>query len=401
MSIISENIAKNINPSITLLIDAKAKELKAKGYKVISLGVGEPDFDTPYNIKLAAIKAINSGYTKYTEAGGTPLLKEAIINKLKRENNLEYNKNQILVSAGAKQSIYNAFVATLNFDDEVIIVAPYWVSYPEMVKIAGGKPVIVKSNLDNNFSLNIKNIENAISKKTKWLIINSPSNPSGVVYTKEELEELAKILLRHKHVHVLSDDIYEHLVFDQHKFLNLAQTNQELKNRVLVVNGVSKAYAMTGWRIGYAAGSEEIIKAMGVVQSQSTSSPCSISQMAAVEALNGDQDFISLHKRVFEARRNMTVSKFNNIPGLYCDSPKGSFYLFVNCSSFFGKKIPDGKIINSSFDFANYLMEQVYVAVVDGSSFGCEGYFRVSYTNSEANLQEAMQRIANACSLIQ
>lgn len=400
MNFISDNISKNIKPSITLLIDAKAKELKAQGFDVISLGVGEPDFDTPDNIKEAAIKAINQGYTKYTPAGGLPKLKEAVINKFKRENSLDYTPNQIIVTSGAKQAIYNALMSTLNPGDEVIIIAPYWVSYPEMVKIAGGVPVVVKSNLEDNFSLNIANIEASITSKTKWILLNSPSNPSGIIYSKDELEQLGQLMLKYSHIHVISDDIYEHLLFDSQKFYNLASLVPQIKDRVLVINGVSKSYAMTGWRIGYAAGKEDLIKAMGIVQSQSTSGACSISQMAAIEALNGNQDFVRESNRIFEARRNLMAKRLNDIPGLSCQLPKGAFYLFVDCSKMFGLKTPSGEIINSSYDFATYLMNQVYVAVVEGSSFGCEGFFRVSYATSEENLSNAADRIANACSIL-
>jgi aspartate aminotransferase len=400
MSFISENITKNIKPSLTLLVDAKANELRAKGYKVISLAIGEPDFDTPENIKLAAIEAINKGYTKYTAAGGAPELKAAIANKFKRENNIEYNANEICVSAGAKQVIYNAFMATLNPEDEVIILAPFWVSYPEMVKISGGIPVIVDAEKERGFCLNIERIEKAITAKTKWLMINSPSNPSGYVYSYNELRLLADMLLKYDHVHVLSDDIYEHLIYDDEKFYTLAEVEPKLKSRVLTVNGVSKTYAMTGWRIGYGAGSAELIKAMGIVQSQSTSGACSISQMAAVEALNGNQDFLLERNEIYKVRRNMVAQELNDIEGLKCDIPKGAFYLFVDCSKLFGKKTPQGKILSDSNDVAAYFMDQVYVAVVAGSSFGADGYFRISYATSEVNLVEGCKRIKEACSVL-
>ena len=400
MSFISENITKNIKPSLTLLVDAKANELKAKGYKVISLAIGEPDFDTPENVKLAAIDAINKGYTKYTAAGGAPELKAAIANKFKRENNIEYNANEICVSAGAKQVIYNAFMATLNPEDEVIILAPFWVSYPEMVKISGGVPVIIDTNKEKEFCLNVERIEKAITAKTKWLMINSPNNPCGYVYSYNELRLLADMLLKYEHVHVLSDDIYEHLIYDNEKFYTLAEVEPKLKSRVLTVNGVSKTYAMTGWRIGYGAGSAELIKAMGIVQSQSTSGACSISQMAAVEALNGNQDFLLERNEIYKARRNMVAQELNNIDGLKCDIPNGAFYLFVDCSRLFGKKTPQGKVLSDSNDVAAYFMDQVYVAVVAGSSFGADGYFRISYATSEANLVEGCKRIKEACSIL-
>ncbi len=401
MSFISNNITNNIKPSITLLIDAKAKELKGKGFEVISLGVGEPDFDTPLNIKQAAIKAIENGYTKYTAAGGALELKKAIIGKFKRENNLDYSLNQVMVSSGAKQVIYNALMATLNPGDEVITLAPYWVSYPEMIKIAGGKPVIVETNFDDNFSINIENIEQAISPNTKWIILNSPNNPCGSVYSKQELIKLAEMLAKYPHVHILCDDIYEHLLYNNEKFFNLAEVVPHLKDRILIVNGVSKAYAMTGWRIGYAAGNEELIKAMGVVQSQSTSGACSISQMAAVEALNGPQDFISSHKQIFQNRRNFMVEKINSIRGLSCLSPKGAFYLFINCQKLLNSKTTEGELITNSADFVNYLMDRALVATVSGSSFGAEGYFRISYATSEKNLAQAVDRIKKACEELQ
>lgn len=397
MSFISDNITKNIKPSITLLVDAKANELKAQGYDVISLGVGEPDFDTPNNIKQAAIDAIKRGYTKYTSSGGAKELKTAVINKFKRENNIEYKENEICISSGAKQVIYNAFMATLNPGDEVIITAPFWVSYPEMVKISGGVPVIVNCNPLNNFSLDIDAIEKAITPKTKWLLLNSPNNPSGAICGYEELKALADMLLKHEHVHILSDDIYEHLIYDNELFHTLAEIEPKLKNRTLIVNGASKAYAMTGWRLGYGAGPVELIKAMMIVQSQSTSGACSISQMAAVEALNGPQDFIKESKEAYKNRRNIVVELLNQIPELNCTLPKGAFYIFIDCSKLFGKKTPKGQFINNSNDVATYLLEQVYVAVVAGSAFGMEGYFRISYATSEANLIECCKRIKEAC----
>jgi len=400
MSFISDNITKNIKPSITLLVDAKANELRAQGYNVISLGVGEPDFDTPDNVKQAAIDAIKRGYTKYTSSGGAKELKTAVVNKFKRENNIEYNENEVCISSGAKQVIYNAFMATLNPGDEVIIISPFWVSYPEMVKISGGIPVIVNSNPSDNFSLNIGNIEKVITPKTKWLLLNSPNNPSGSVYSFQELRSLADMLLNHEHVHILSDDIYEHLIYADERFYNIVEVEPKLKNRTLIVNGASKAYAMTGWRVGYGAGHKDLIKAMMVVQSQSTSGACSISQMAALEALNGSQEFIKKSKEAYINRRNMVVELLNQIAGIKCVLPKGAFYIFVDCSSLFGKKTPQGKVINDSNDVATYLLEQAYVAVVAGSAFGMEGYIRISYATSEANLKECCQRIKSACDLI-
>ncbi|MCT4635047.1 MAG: pyridoxal phosphate-dependent aminotransferase [Rickettsiales bacterium] len=397
MELISNNLKNNIKPSPTLIATAKANELKARGYPVISLCAGEPDFNTPEHIKRAGIDAINQGYTKYTAAGGGGELKEAITNKFKRENNLSYKLNEVCASSGAKQSIFNAFMATLNPGDEVIIPVPHWVSYPEMVKIAGGNPVILKGK---NFNLDIQEIEKSITSKTKWMMINSPSNPSGITYSKQALRDLADLLLKHKNIHVLSDDIYEHLVYDQTKFYNLAQIEPKLKDRILIVNGLSKTYAMTGWRIGYAAGPASLIKAMTTIQSQSTSSPCSISQKAGIAALNGPQDFIEETRKIFTRRRNIAHQFVNEIPGLKCDLPQGTFYMFINCSDLFGKKTPDGKIINNSNDFVIYLLEQVYLAVVDGTAFGVEGYFRISYATSDEQLRKGCELMKKACEML-
>lgn len=396
MPFIAENITHNIKPSITLLAEAKATELKAKGINIISLTIGEPDFDTPDNIKLAAIDAINKGYTKYMAAGGNKALKQAVVTKLQKENNLEYNANQICVSSGAKQVIYNALMATINPGEEVIILAPYWVSYPEMVKIANGKPVIVDCN-KNDFSLDIKAIEQAITPKTKWLIFNSPNNPTGYVYSYDELKTLTDILLKHEHVHVLSDEIYEHLIYDDNKFYSFAEIEPKLKNRVLIVNGLSKSYAMTGWRIGYAAGNEELIKAMTIVQSQSTSGACSISQMAAIEALNGVQNSVIERNKVYQKRRDLVFELIEQIEGLKCDKPKGAFYFYIDCSELLGKKTLAGKILENSNDITAYFLEEAHVAVVTGSAFGFEGYIRISYATSEDNLKLAFARIKEAC----
>ena len=401
MSIISDNIKNNIKPSITLLVDAKANELKSQGHNIISLGIGEPDFDTPNNIKNAAIKAINDGYTKYTAAGGAKELKEAVINKFKRENNIEYKLNEIIISSGAKQVIYNAFMATINPEDEVIIISPYWVSYPEMVKIANGVPVVINSDYKKDFTLVIEEIEKSITPKTKWLMINSPNNPCGSVYNYTELKTLANMLLKHPNIYILSDDIYEHLIYDdEEKFFTLAEVEPKLKDRILTVNGPSKTYAMTGWRIGYGAGSSELIKAMGIVQSQSTSGACSISQMAVVEALNGPQDFIKDRNRIFKSRRDMVAEQLDKVKGLECNKPNGAFYLFVNCSVLFGKKTPNGQLLENSNDVATYLLEQAHVAVVSGSAFGVEGYFRISYATSEENLIKSCKQIKEACDLL-
>ncbi|MGB4191161.1 MAG: pyridoxal phosphate-dependent aminotransferase [Rickettsiales bacterium] len=399
MRMISEKLIQ-INPSPTLMAETKARELRAKGLPVISLSTGEPDFDTPDYIKLAAIDAIKNGYTKYTPIGGITELKLAIIEKFKRENNLEYDVNQVCIGSGAKQVIYNALMASLNPGDEVLILAPYWVSYPEMVKIAGGTPVIVEADLKHNFSLEIDKIESRISKKTKWLLLNSPNNPSGKIYSYQELKKLADMLLKHEHVYILTDDIYEHLVYDTAKFHTLASVEPKLKNRILTVNGVSKTYAMTGWRIGYCAGPIELIKAMTIIQSQSTSNPCSISQWAAVTALNGPQDFIPQNNKIFLRRRNEAAAIFNAIPNLECIAPEGAFYLFVNCSGLFGKKTPNNAILKDSNDVTNYLLEQALVAVVSGEAFGVNGFFRISYATNDHDLLEACNRIKKACELL-
>ena len=394
MSIISNSL-KRIKPSPTIAVTQKARELKAAGQDVIGLGAGEPDFDTPDNIKKAAIEAINSGDTKYTAVDGTPALKQAIVNKFKRENNLDYSINEITVGTGGKQVIYNTFMATLNKGDEVIIPAPYWVSYPDMVLLAGGKPKIVKCNESDGFKLNVKNLKKAITKKTKWIILNSPSNPTGASYTKDEIESLSKVLIKNKKIHILSDDIYEHITYDNFNFFTIAQVPQ-LKNRTLTMNGVSKSYAMTGWRIGYAAGPKEIIKAIGKVQSQSTSNPSSISQAAAVEALNGSQDFIKVRAEAFKERRDFVVNSLNNIKGISCLKPNGAFYVFPNCQKLLNKKTK----IKTDKDFVEKLLENSNVAVVQGSAFGLSGYFRISYATSMDNLRKALERISNFCNSI-
>lgn len=396
MSFLASSLSK-IKPSPTIAVSMKAAELKAQGKDIISLGMGEPDFDTPENIKLAAIKAIQKGDTKYTAVDGTAALKNAIIEKFKRENNLSYKPSQIIVSTGAKQVIYNALIATINPEDEVIIPAPFWVSYPDMVLLAGGKPVIVDSSEKNNFKISPNALKEAITPKTKWLILNSPSNPTGACYNASELKALAEVLLDHPQVHILCDDIYEHLIFDGLKFATIAQVEPKLQERCLVVNGVSKGYSMTGWRIGYGAGSEKLIKTMSMIQSQSTSSPCSISQAASVEALNGTQEFIAPNAKIFEKRRNMVVEMLNKIDGINCNTPNGAFYVFPSCQGLYGKKTPAGIEIKSDNDFATYLLEEALVAVVPGVAFGAEGFFRISYTASEDFLKNAMQRITDAC----
>ena len=391
MSIVSNSL-KRIKPSPTIAVSQKARELKAAGKDVIGLGAGEPDFDTPENIKQAAIDAINRGDTKYTAVDGTPDLKKAIVNKFKRENNLEYSTNEITVGTGGKQVIYNALMATLNKGDEVIIPAPYWVSYPDMVLLAGGNPKIVKCNENDGFKLTPKNLKKAITKKTKWLILNSPSNPTGASYTKEEIEALSEVLIKNKNVHILSDDIYEHITYDNFNFFTIAQVSK-LKNRTLTMNGVSKSYAMTGWRIGYAAGPKEIIKAISKIQSQSTSNPSSISQAAAVEALNGTQDFIQERSNAFKERRDFVVNSLNNIKGISCLKPSGAFYVFPSCKQLLGKKTK----LKTDKDFVEKLLEEALVAVVQGSAFGLDGYFRISYATSMDNLKKALERIKSFC----
>ena len=391
MSIVSNSL-KRIKPSPTIAVSQKARELKAAGKDVIGLGAGEPDFDTPENIKQAAIDAINRGDTKYTAVDGTPDLKKAIVNKFKRENNLEYSTNEITVGTGGKQVIYNALMATLNKGDEVIIPAPYWVSYPDMVLLAGGNPKIVKCNENDGFKLTPKNLKKAITKKTKWLILNSPSNPTGASYTKEEIEALSEVLIKNKNVHILSDDIYEHITYDNFNFFTIAQVSK-LKNRTLTMNGVSKSYAMTGWRIGYAAGPKEIIKAISKIQSQSTSNPSSISQAAAVEALNGTQDFIKERANAFKERRDFVVNSLNNIKGISCLKPSGAFYVFPSCKKLLGKKTK----LKTDKDFVEKLLEEALVAVVQGSAFGLDGYFRISYATSMDNLKKALERIKSFC----
>jgi len=391
MSIVSNSL-KRIKPSPTIAVTQKARELKAAGKDVIGLGAGEPDFDTPENIKQAAIDAINRGDTKYTAVDGTPDLKKAIVNKFKRENNLEYSTNEITVGTGGKQVIYNALVATLNKGDEVIIPAPYWVSYPDMVLLAGGNPKIVKCNENEGFKLTPKNLKKAITKKTKWLILNSPSNPTGVSYSREEIESLSEVLIKNKNVHILSDDIYEHITYDSFNFFTIAQVSK-LKNRTLTMNGVSKSYAMTGWRIGYAAGPKEIIKAISKIQSQSTSNPSSVSQAAAVEALNGTQDFIKERSDAFKERRDFVVNSLNNIKGISCLIPNGAFYVFPNCKKLLGKKTK----LKTDSEFVEKLLEKANVAVVQGSAFGLDGYFRISYATSMEKLKIAMERIKSFC----
>lgn len=399
MSLIA-NALSNIKPSPTIAVSMKANELKASGKNIISLGMGEPDFDTPQHIKNAAINAINQGDTKYTAVDGTANLKKAIINKFARENQLSYKASEVIVSTGAKQVIYNALIATINPLDEVIIPAPYWVSYPDMVLLAGGVPVIAQSSSENNFKITAHELKSKITSKTKWLILNSPSNPTGACYNQDELQSLVEVLIENPHVYILTDDIYEHLIFDDLQFYTLSQIAPQLKDRCLVVNGVSKAYAMTGWRIGYGAGPEKLIKAMSMIQSQSTSSPSSISQAASVEALNGNQDYIQQGKKIFQQRRDLVVSMLNKIEGIECNQPNGAFYVFPSCKKLLGKKaVISGveQIIKDDNDFATYLLEEALVAVVPGVAFGASGFFRISYAASEDFLKDSMSRIAKAC----
>jgi len=391
MSIVSNSL-KRIKPSPTIAVTSKAREMRAAGKDVIGLGAGEPDFDTPDNIKEAAIQAIKRGETKYTAVDGTPMLKKAIQEKFSRENNLVYELDQISVGTGGKQVLYNTFMATLNPGDEVIIPAPYWVSYPDMVLLAGGKPKIVQCSEKNEFKITPAELKKAISKKTKWLIINSPSNPTGSCYTKEEIQELSKILIKNKKVFILSDDIYEHITYDGFKFFTIAQT-KALKDRTLTMNGVSKSYSMTGWRIGYGAGPKDIIKAMAKIQSQSTTNPSSISQAAAVEALNGTQDFIKTRSDSFKERRDFVVKSLNDIKGLSCLRPSGAFYVFPNCKKLLGKKTK----LKTDKDFVEKLLDKAEVAVVQGSAFGLDGYFRISYATSMDNLKKALERIKSFC----
>ena len=395
MSIISDSL-KRIKPSPTIAVSQKAKELKAAGKDVIGLGAGEPDFDTPENVKNAAIKAIKNGDTKYTTVDGTNALKEAIVKKFKRENNINYTVDQITVGAGGKHVIYNLMMATLNKGDEVIIPAPYWVSYPDIVLLAGANPVVIECSEEQGFKLSAKDLESKINNNTKWLILNSPSNPTGACYSEQEIKNLSQVLKRNPHVNILSDDIYEHITYDGFKFFTIAQI-PEIKNKVVTMNGVSKSYAMTGWRIGYAAGDREIIKAIAKIQSQSTTNPSSISQAAAVEALNGKQDFISVRAKAFQERRDFVVNSLNAIEGINCIKPNGAFYVFPSCKGLIGKKDKNGKKITSDTDFVESLLENNEVAVVQGSAFGLEGFFRISYATSMDKLQEAMKRIKLFC----
>ncbi len=400
MSIVADRLSR-IKPSPTLAITAKVAELKAEGKDIIGLGAGEPDFDTPDFIKDAACKAIAEGQTKYTAVDGTPELKDAIIAKFKRDNNLSYERNQITVGTGGKQVLYNALMASVNSGDEVIIPAPYWVSYPDMTLLAEGTPVFVECPKENQFKLKAEDLEAAITPKTKWLIFNSPSNPTGGAYSHDELKALTDVLLRHPHVYVMVDDMYEHLVYDGFEFVTPAQVEPKLYDRTLTINGVSKSYAMTGWRIGYAGGPADLIKAMAKVQGQSTSNPSSVSQAAAVAALNGDQSFLEERNAAFKERRDLVVEMLNQAEGLECLTPEGAFYVYPSCAGMIGKTTPDGKRLETDEDVVTYFLEAEGVAAVHGEAFGLSPNFRISYATSTELLREACTRIQRACAALQ
>ncbi len=397
MAFIADSL-KRIKPSPTIAVTDKARALKAAGRNVIGLGAGEPDFDTPDNIKEAAIKAIREGRaSKYTNVDGIAELKDAVAKKFKRENGLDYKPAQITVGTGGKQVLYNAFMATLNPGDEVIIPAPYWVSYPDMVYLAGGTPVEVVCAMESGFKLTAAQLEKAITPKTKWLLLNSPSNPTGAAYTQAELKALTDVLMKHPHVYCMTDDMYEHLTYDGFKFFTPAQVEPKLYDRTLTINGTSKAYCMTGWRIGYAGGPVELIKAMAMIQSQSTSNPAAVSQWAAVEALNGPQDFIAKHNVIFKERRDLVVSMLNQANGLKCPTPEGAFYVYPSCAGTIGKSTPGGKKIVTDEDFVTELLEAEGVAVVQGTAFGLGPAFRISYATKTSDLEDACTRIQRFC----
>ncbi|HZP78760.1 MAG TPA: pyridoxal phosphate-dependent aminotransferase [Pseudolabrys sp.] len=389
---------KRIKPSATIAVTDKARALKAAGRNVIGLGAGEPDFETPDNIKQAAIEAIKSGRaTKYTNVDGIAELKAAIVSKFKRENGLDYKPSQITVGTGGKQVLYNAFVATLNPGDEVIIPAPYWVSYPDMALLAGGEPVTVTTRMEDGFKMKPEQLARAITPKTKWVVLNSPSNPTGAAYSKAELKALTDVLVKHPHVWVMTDDMYEHLVYDDFAFTTPAQVEPSLYDRTLTINGCSKAYCMTGWRIGYAGGPEPLIKAMATIQSQSTSNPAAVSQWAAVEALNGPQDFIPKHNKVFKERRDLVVSMLNQAKGIQCPKPEGAFYVYPSCAGTIGRTASTGKKLANDEDFVTELLEAEGVAVVQGTAFGLGPAFRISYATKTEDLEEACRRIQRFC----
>ena len=396
MAFISDALNR-IQPSATIAISNKALALKAEGKDIIGLAAGEPDFDTPDNIKEAAIAAIRAGKTKYTAVDGIPELKQAICAKFKRENGLDYEPTQVSVGTGGKQVLFNALMATVNPGDEVIIPAPYWVSYPDIVMLAGGAPVIVQTTLEHKFKVQATELEKAITRKTKWLILNSPSNPSGAAYSHDELKVLTEVLLKHPHVWILTDDMYEHLVYDDFKFFTPAQVEPALYDRTLTMNGVSKAYCMTGWRIGYAAGPEILIKAMSKLQSQSTSNPTSIAQWAAVEALNGPQDFIAANNKIFKERRDLVVSMLNQARGISCPTPEGAFYVYPSCAGVVSKVAPSGNLIKTDEDFVTELLAAEGVAAVHGAAFGSSPFFRISYATATKVLEDACVRIQRFC----
>jgi aspartate aminotransferase len=397
MALLKDSLSR-IKPSATMAVTDKARALKAAGRDVIGLGAGEPDFDTPDNIKKAAIKAIEGGHaSKYTAVEGLAELKTAVINKFKRENDLDYKPNQIIVSTGGKQVLYNALMVTLNPGDEVIVPAPYWVSYPDMVLLAGGEPVIVPTRMEDGFKMKPEALEKAITPRTKWIIFNSPSNPTGAAYTKAELKRVTDVLVRHPQVWVMTDDMYEHLVYDDFKFATPAEIEPNLYERTLTVNGVSKAYCMTGWRIGYAGGRADLIKAMSMLQSQSTSNPVAVSQWASVEALNGPQDFIAKHNAIFKERRDLCVSMLNQAKGLHCPKPEGAFYVYPSCAGTMGRTAPSGKKLETDEDFVTELLEAEGVAVVQGTPFGFGPAFRISYATKTEDLEEACRRIQRFC----
>ena len=396
MNIIADRLSF-IKPSMTVGINNKANALRAEGKDILVLAAGEPDFDTPINIRKAALKAMDQGLTRYVPGKGTPALQKAIIKKFKNDNNIDYSEDEIMVGVGGKHIIYNAMMATLNPNDEVIIPAPFWVSYPDIVLLAEGKPILVSCEEKNEFKIRPNDLEKSITSKTKWVFLNSPSNPTGAVYTKEELIDLGKVLQKHPHVYILTDDIYEKIIYDKNKFYTIASLVPELKKRTLTLNGVSKAYCMTGWRLGYCGAPKEIIKAMNKIQSQSNSSTSSISMAAAVEALLGNQDFISLHNIEFKKRRDMVVEKLNAIDGISCGTPPGAFYVYPNCSGVIGKKTPNGDLIDTDEKFMSYLLESEGVAGVQGEAFGLSPYFRLSYATNENILTDACNRIKKAC----
>ncbi len=399
MSFLASRLGR-IKPSPTIAVSTKANELKAAGRDVIGLGAGEPDFDTPAHIVEAAKVALDNGETRYTAVAGTPALRDAIVAKLKRDNDLTYTPAQISVGCGGKQTIYNALMATLDVGDEVIIPAPYWVSYPDITLLAEGEPVIIDCPASNNFKLTPEDLEAAITPKTKWLILNSPSNPTGSAYTRADLEAIAEVLRKHPNVWIMTDDMYEFIIFDDFEFTTIAQVAPDLFDRTLTLNGVSKAYCMTGWRVGYAAGPDEIIKAMNKIQSQSTTHTAAVSQAAAVAALNGDHGFIASNNAVFKERRDLVVKLINECDGLEVASPEGAFYVYPSCAGLIGKKTPDGKEIATDENFVTYLLEAEGIAAVHGEAFGLSPYFRISYATATEKLQEACDRIKRACAAL-